>query len=144
MGYSNYETDFYGWTQEQAALLKMGRLSELDMVNIVEELEAMGRREKRELQSRLIVLLVHLLKYQYQSERRSRSWENTIKTQRLDFEDVLSENPSVKSKMADIFTRAYRLARQHATDETGLSLSVFPVNCPWTYEQVTDEHFFPD
>lgn len=144
MGHINYETDFYGWTQEQATLLKMGRLSELDMVNIVEELEAMGRREKRELQSRLIVLLVHLLKYQYQSERRSRSWENTIKTQRLDFEDVLSENPSVKSKMADIFTRAYRLARQHATDETGLSLSVFPVNCPWTYEQVTDEHFFPD
>lgn len=144
MSHVDYETDFYGWTQEQAALLKMGRLSELDTVNILEELEAMGRREKRELQSRLVVLLVHLLKYQYQPERRSKSWENTIKTQRLDFEDVLSENPSMKSKVEDIFARAYRLARQHATDETGLSLNVFPVNCPWVYEQVTDERFFPD
>ncbi|MEQ1635203.1 MAG: DUF29 domain-containing protein [Methylococcales bacterium] len=139
----NYEHDFYGWTQEQATLLKAGRLSDLDTVNILEEIEAMGRREKRELQSRLIVLLVHLLKYQYQSERRSRSWENTIKTQRLDFEDVLSENPSVKPKMDSIFSNAYRLARQHATDETGLPLSAFPASCPWTYEQVTDDCFYP-
>lgn len=85
----NYENDFYGWTQQQAALLKAGRLNDLDIVNLIEEIETMGRSEKRELQSRLMVLLVHLLKWKYQPARRGRSWLLTIKGQRMNLEDVI-------------------------------------------------------
>ena len=85
----NYEQDFYGWTQEQAALLRGGQLHALDIANLIEEIEAMGRSEKRELQSRLMVLLVHLLKWKYQPARRGRSWQLTIEGQRENCLDVL-------------------------------------------------------
>jgi len=78
----SYEQDFYGWTQEQAALLRAGRLTDLDIENLIEEVETMGRSEKRELESRLTVLLLHLLKWKYQPNRRGRSWNLTIKGHR--------------------------------------------------------------
>ena len=140
----NYENDFYGWTQEQAALLKAGRLNDLDIVNLIEEIETMGRSEKRELQSRLMVLLVHLLKWKYQPARRGRSWLLTIKGQRMNLEDVINDNPGLKSQLFDLLVHAYSLAKVEAAKQTRLDDGLFEETCPWSLEQIRDIAFFPD
>lgn len=141
---SNYDQDFYGWTQEQAALLKAGRLNDLDIDNLIEEVETMGRSEKRALESRLTVLLVHLLKWKYQPARRSRSWTLTIVGQRIKFDRVLKDNPGLKPQLSEIMNNAYRLAKVNAERETKLDAKVFDLECAWTLEQITDDNFFPD
>ena len=140
----NYQTDFYGWTQEQALLLKAGRLSELDLENLIEEVETMGRSEKRELKSRLLVLLIHLLKWQYQPSHRGSSWECTLSVQRDDFLETLSENPSLKPQLEVILANAYDRAKKKASQETGLNQNTFPANCPWNLSQILDDHYYPD
>lgn len=140
----NYEADFYGWTQEQVALLKAGRFNEIDIENLIEEIETMGRSEKRELESRLTVLLLHLLKWKYQPNRRGRSWNLTIKGQRIEYFNVLSDNPGLKPQLQTILKSAYKLALVKASTETGLDESVFPDNCPWTLEEVIQTDFYPD
>jgi hypothetical protein len=140
----DYQKDFYGWTQEQAALLKAGRLHELDIINLLEEIETMGRSEKRELDSRLTVLLVHLLKWHYQPARRGKSWQLTIEGQRDNCFDVLDDNSSLKPQFEVICGRAYSKARTLAAKETGLDKSVFPVTCSWTLAQILDNEFYPD
>ena len=102
-----YETDFYGWANEQAALLREGRLHEADIENIAEEIESMGRSEKRELVSRLVVLLTHLLKWRYQPGGRGSSWRASVVVQRDRIADHLSDNPSLKPKIPEALTRAY-------------------------------------
>ena len=139
-----YEQDFYSWTQEQAALLKQGRFAELDVNNLIEEVETMGRSEKRELESRLTILLLHLLKWQYQAIRRGRSWQLSIDEQRIQFCATLNDNPSLTAKLDDIITKAYRLAVIQAARETKLSKTVFPEHCPWTLAEFLDEGFYPD
>lgn len=140
----NYQSDFYSWTQEQAALLKAGRLQELDIENLIEEIETMGRSEKRELESRLTILLVHLLKWQYQSIRRGRSWELTIDEQRLQFSKVLNDNPGLKPQLDQIIKDAYCLAIIRSSKETALEKNVFPQDCPWDIDQILDERFYPN
>lgn len=140
----NYDTDFYGWTQEQAAFLKAGKLTELDIENLIEEVETMGRSEKRELNSRLTVLLIHLLKWQYQPIRRGRSWQLTIKGQRINFSETLEENPSLKPQLDTILKKAYAKSIIKASQETALDEQVFPSTCPWTYAQILDDNFYPD
>jgi len=140
----NYHSDFYSWTQEQAALLKAGRLQELDIENLIEEIETMGRSEKRELESRLTILLVHLLKWQYQSIRRGRSWELTIDEQRLQFSKVLNDNPGLKPLLDQIIKDAYSLAIIRSSKETALEKNVFPQDCPWDLAQILDESFYPN
>lgn len=140
----NYEQDFYGWTQEQAALLRAGRLADLDIDNLIEEIETMGRSEKRELESRLTVLLVHLLKWHYQPVRRSRSWNLTIDGQRIRFFRVFSDNPGLKPLLPDLLANAYRLARVDVSKETGMDIKTFPVDCPWDFQQITDDAYYPD
>ncbi len=140
----NYQTDFYGWTQEQAGFLKAGRLSELDIENLIEEVETMGRSERRELSNRLLVLLVHLLKWQYQPSHRGSSWECTINIQRDDFSETLSENPSLKSQLNEILINAYRKAKKQAVRETGLNKNIFPEYCPWELSQILDDDFYPN
>jgi hypothetical protein len=132
---SIYHHDFYTWTHEQAALLKEGRLDELDIEHLIEELEDMGTSRERELENRLGILLAHLLKWQYQPERRSRSWEATIKEQRRRIERVLRKNPGLKSYLDEAFENAYGDARLIAVRETGLEENTFPEDCPWTLEQ---------
>jgi hypothetical protein len=139
-----YEKDFHGWTIEQANLLRNGQFSSLDIENIIEEIEAMGRSEKRELESRLTVLLLHLLKWKYQELRRSRSWQLSIDEQRIKFEEVLEENPSLKPKLDEILAKAYRLAVIQAARETNISKAVFPSSCPWSLEQLIQEDYYPD
>ncbi|MCX7097800.1 MAG: DUF29 domain-containing protein [Methylococcales bacterium] len=140
----NYEQDFYSWTQEQAALLRSGRLIDLDIDNLIEEIEALGRSEKRELQSRLMVLLVQLLKWKYQPARRGRSWLLTIKGQRMNLEDVINDNPGLKSQLFNLLTHAYPLAKIEAAKQTRLDDGLFDDTCPWSLEQVRDTAFFPD
>ncbi len=141
---TNYNSDFYGWTQEQAALLKAGRLNEIDIENLIEEVETMGRSEKRELNSRLTVLLVHLLKWQFQPIRRGNSWRITIEQQRLEFKDVLDDNPSLKPLLDAILLQAYTKAKVAASKETAIDKSVFPELCPWSYSQLLDVDYYPD
>jgi Domain of unknown function DUF29 len=139
-----YDTDFYLWANEQAALLRAGRLSEADIENIAEEIESMGRSERRELVSRLTVLFVRLLKWRYQSGLRGRSWWLTIERQRLDVRDHLTDNPSLKSQLDEIMIRAYRRALIDVEAETQLHRSLFPLTCPFTIDEAMHPDFWPD
>lgn len=141
---SLYDTDFYAWTHQQAALLRAGRFGEADIANIVEEIETLGRSEKRELVSRLTVLLMHLLKWQFQPALRSTSWRLTIQGQRLDLASHIADNPSLKSQLDDAITTSYRRARIEAAKETGFDLSTFPNACPWAYDDIRNDAFWPE
>lgn len=144
MGGNLYETDFYAWANEQAALLRAGKLSAADIQNIAEEIESMGKTEKRELLSRLTVLLLHLLKWRYQPARRGVSWEAMIGNQRLDVTDHLADNPSLKARIDEALAAAYLRARNSAAAETGFALETFPLDCPWRFDQVIDASFWPE
>jgi len=139
-----YEQDFYGWTQEQARLLREGRFAELDVANVVEEIETLGRGERRELVTGLRVLLAHLLKWQYQPGLCGRSWQATIETQREDAAALLAENPSLRPQLDDIVVDAYKRARRDAARATLLPIDVFPASCPWTFDQTMSDSFWPD
>jgi hypothetical protein len=139
-----YERDFYAWAGEQAALLRSGRLTDADILNIAEEIESMGRSEKRELVSRLTVLMLHLLKWQFQPGLRGASWETTIKVQRIRLADHLADNPSLKPHLADAIASAYRVARLEASSETGLNPTTFPASSPWSVGEILDEDFWPN
>src|SRR4051794_5357681 len=102
-----YEQDFYEWTVRNAELLRSGRASEADLEHIAEEIEDMGKREKKDLRSRLSILITHLLKCQVQPERKGRSWLLTIRAQRMEIRKLLDENPSMRPFMADILAEAY-------------------------------------
>ncbi|EAO8183342.1 DUF29 domain-containing protein [Salmonella enterica] len=141
---TRYETDFYGWTQEQASLLRSGQLSELDTQNLLEEIEAMGTSAENELESRLEVLFIHLLKWKFQSERQGRSWKLTIEEQRRKIERRLKKSPSLKHKLPDILEDAYGDAVIGAERETNIRRNVFPDNCPWTFEQLMNPDFYPE
>jgi hypothetical protein len=139
-----YDTDFYAWANEQAALLRAGRLSEADVENIAEEIESMRKSEKRELVSRLTVLLVHLLKWRYQPGLRGRSWRLTIEQQRLHLEEHIATNPSLRSQLDEVMARAYRYARIDAERDTHLPRSAFPVASPFTFDEAMNPVFWPD
>jgi len=141
---TTYETDFYRWTQQQAKFLKNKQFNEIDIENLIEEIESMGRSEKRELESRLIVLLQHLLKWQYQPTRRGKSWELTIDEQRIRFVKVLKENPSFKQNLNDVLVDAYELAVIKAAKETKIDKSVFPASCPWQIADIIKQNFYPE
>jgi hypothetical protein len=136
---SLYEQDYYQWTIEQANLLRAGALSQLDIENLIEEVESMGRSEKRELVHRLTVLITHLLKWDYQPEHRGRSWENTIRIQRIDIRQVLKSSPGLKNQFEDAVVSAYEKAVIFAADETGLPESAFPETCPYAIKQIMGE-----
>jgi hypothetical protein len=138
-----YERDFYGWANEQAKLLRSGRLAEADIGNIAEEIESMGRSERRELVSRLRVLLLHLLKWQFQPERQGSSWRGTIRTQRVEIRNHLLDNPSLKPHLPKLIATAYELGCLEAVTETGLRENTFPDICPWTFEQIASPDFLP-
>jgi hypothetical protein len=138
-----YDRDFYAWSQTQAELLRTGKFTEADIPNIIEEIETLGRSELRELVSRLRVLLLYLLKWQYQPNLQSNSWRATIAVQRHEVTEHLNESPSLKSRLADAVARGYRLASTEAIIETGLPKHSFPLDCPWSYEQIIDENFWP-
>jgi hypothetical protein len=139
-----YERDFHAWTQEQAAKLRTGRLAELDISHLTEELESMGATERREVINRLTVLVMHLLKWQFQPSHRGRSWELTIKIQRRDVEQVLRQNPSLRPRLTEFFPDAYQTAVLRAAKETRIDVERFPVDPPFTIEQVMSGEFWPE
>ena len=144
MSASLYDQDFYAWANEQAALLRTGNLSAADIEHIAEEIESMGKAEKRELVSRLAVLLLHLLKWQFQPARRGSSWEATITVQRHALADHLDDNPSLKAKLVETIAKAYRDAALLAAGETYMPKATFPQTCPWSFGQIMDEEFWPE
>ena len=139
-----YDEDFFAWTQEQARLLRAGELTDVDTENLAEEIESMGRSDKRELRSRLIQLLMHFLKWQYQPGFRSHSWTSTIAEQRDQVKESLEESPSLRPIVTADLSRAYKVARIKAAGETGLSEKTFPELCPYTPEQILSEDFLPE
>jgi hypothetical protein len=141
---ARYEEDFYGWTVEQSRLLRSGELSAIDVGNIAEEIESIGRSDRRELKSRLGVLVMHLLKWRHQPGGRSRSWSATIDEQRLQIEGILGESPSLRPTVAGMLADAHAIARVRAIAETGLADEVFPEACPFGADQVLSRAFFPD
>ena len=140
-----YDKDFYAWANEQAALLRAGKLAQADIEHIAEEIESMGKTEKRELLSRLRVLILHLLKWRFQPGKRTPSWEATIKTQRhLLVIHINDDNPSLKPLIPEVLPRAYRLEVIDAAGETNMLESAYPKTCPWTFEQLMNEDFWPE
>jgi hypothetical protein len=138
-----YDRDFYGWANEQAALLRAGNLSAADIEHIAEEIESMGRSEKRELTNRLAVLLAHLLKWQHQPGLRGSSWRLSIENTRDELVRHMADNPSLKPHVGEAMADAYRRGRRTAAAETGFLDSTFPAACPWSFEQTMDEAFWP-
>jgi hypothetical protein len=139
-----YDQDFYAWANEQAGLLRAGRLSEADIEHIAEEIESLGKSEKRELLSRLTLVLLHLLKWQYQPALRGKSWRLTLEEQRDEVETHLADNPSLKSTISDIIAVSYRRAVLGAARETDMERSAFPTHCPWSFGQIMDPEFYPE
>jgi hypothetical protein len=138
-----YDTDFFKWTQEQAAALAAGKAQDLDWANLAEEIESLGKRDRDKLRSYLEGLLVHLLKWAYQPDYRSRSWRDSVEENRARVPDCLAESPSLRPQLPELMAWAYRHARLKAARQTRMSLATFPERCPWTPEQVMDEDFWP-
>ncbi len=139
-----YERDFHAWANAQAELLRAGDLAAIDLAHLAEEIESMGRSERRELVNRLVVLLLHLLKWRFQADRRGNSWRLSIKEQRIRLKSHLEDNPSLKAQIDWAIAQAYALALIEAERETGLPESTFPVICPFTFDQCLDDAFWPD
>jgi Domain of unknown function DUF29 len=138
-----YDQDFLQWTQQQAEYLQKGYWDDLDIKNLVEELDALGRSEQRELGSYLQVLLMHLLKCQYQSEKRTTSWDITLSNYRDQMQDCLEDTPSLHRFLQDLawVEKYYRRSRRDAAKETQQPLETFPATCPYTLEQMLDPNF---
>jgi Domain of unknown function DUF29 len=139
-----YDQDFNLWLEQTVNLLRSGQFEQLDIENLVDELESMSRRDKREILSRLKVVLMHLLKWKYQPEQRSGSWESSIRTNRDEIAQILIDSPSLKNYPTQVLTHAYPIARKNAASETGLVLGVFPDSSPFSIAQVLDDEFWPE
>ena len=141
---SLYESDFYTWTQEQARLLRERRFDDLDLDNLVDEVASVGSSEKREIRSRLKVLLTHLLKWKFQPGFRGKSWSGTIWEQRWIIADILESSPSLGGYVEHAMRLAYVGATVEASQQTGLAIGVFPKECPFSLAQTLDLEFFPE
>jgi hypothetical protein len=144
MNASLHETDLYAWTQQQLHLLKTGQLSALDVQGLIEEVADMGGSLRNQLENRLSVLLMHLLKWQYQPNYRGRSWLLTLKEQRRKIERLLRQNPSLKASLPQLIEDAYGDAILAAARETGLPESTFPEELPYAAQQILSADFFPE
>jgi Domain of unknown function DUF29 len=139
-----YDTDTYSWAMRQADALRRRSANEVDWENVAEEIESVGKSEARELESRYIVLLAHLLKWLYQPSGRSRSWETTIRVQRVALARHMDTNPGLKPRREEMLAAAYRVARLQASGETDLPMEIFPEANPFTLAQAMDENFWPE
>lgn len=141
---SIYERDFYAWTHEQTTRLRTRDFDRLDIDNLIEEIETMGRSERRQLTSRLEVLLIHLLKWQFQPALRGRSWQLTVVEQRRRIEKLLQANPSLRPQLPDLLAEAYNDATFGAMRESGLPQETFPAVSPYTLENVLNMAWLPE
>ncbi len=141
---SLYDLDFYAWTQTQGLLLRSQNWADVDWDNVIEEIESLGRKERRELVNRLGILIGHLLKWQFQVDRRGNSWLATIREQRLQVNLLIHENPSLKASLEQSLETAYELGVILAVKETGLPFETFPDRCRYRLDDILANTFFPD
>ncbi len=137
-----YETDFVEWAERQASVLRAEEFESVDWDHLIEEIEGLGISQQNDLRNRLKVLIMHLLNYQFQPERRSRSWQVTIVNQRIEIADLLEMNPSLRPRLPMFVTSVYPVAVKRAANETGLLHSTFPTECSYSIEQLMDDEFF--
>jgi hypothetical protein len=140
---SLYEKDFYAWTQEQTVLLRNQQWHSVDLPNLIEEVESLGKQQRQELRNRLSILIGHLLKWEYQPQRRSRSWLATLRIQRIDTLELLEDNPSLKSYLQEALHKAYLKGIELAVIETDLPSNTFPTECPYNLVDILDKCFYP-
>lgn len=138
---ADYGRDFYSWLMEQARHVRAGHWDAVDRENLAEEIESLGREQFNKLESALRVLLIHILKWDHQPRRRTRSWVISIKDQRIEFEQVLQDNPGLKGRLDEALARAYRRARLQAAKETGLDEDAFPATCPYDWNEIVAREF---
>ena len=138
-----YEADFYVWTREQSELLRQKRFDDLDLENLVDEVASVGASLKKEIRSRLKVLIAHLLKWRFQPGARSPGWRGTIDDQRSELADLLADSPSLKRYPGENLEKCHLSGALLAAKETGIDFSLFPEKCPFTIEQVLDAKFWP-
>ena len=136
-----YDRDLYTWSVQQAAALRSGRFAAVDVEHVAEEIEDLGKAEFSKLESALRIILLHMSKWDRQAERRSRSWVISIDRERLRYGNVLGDNPGLKSKRTEALTRAYATARLDAAEETSLPRAAFPVECPYSLDEVLHRPF---
>ncbi len=141
---SLYEEDYHLWLMNTIHQLQQGRLAEVDKINLIEELESMIKSEKKAIRSNLRIILIHLLKYKYQSEKRTNSWLSTIREHRKRIQDDFEDSPSLKRYFYEVFSKSYQDARELAADETGLSIDTFPVECPFSQEDTLNPDYLPE
>jgi hypothetical protein len=139
-----YQQDYYLWLENTAKTLREGKLTQLDIPNLIEEIEAMGRSEKRAVFNNLKILLIHLLKYKYQQPKRSNSWRYTIREHRQRIEEAFEDSPSLKKYFSESFDKCYENARKLAADETGLPVNTFPSASPFTPEETLNSDYLPE
>lgn len=139
-----YDEDFYAWTQDQAARLRARAHNGIDWENAAEEIESLGKSQRSEIRSRILVVLIHLLKWKYQPDQRSSGWKGTLAEQRDKIAEEVEESPSLRAFPASVVDRQYRTARLKAAGEIGLLDDAFPPACPFTVEQILDPDFFPE
>lgn len=140
----NYDQDLIVWAMKNAALLRAGRLEEIDATHIAEELEDLGKSERRALGGHLRNLVMHLLEWEYQPERRSGSWRSSIDNARAEIAEIIEDSPSLRPIAKERLEKDYALARKNAISETGLPPDVFPTRCPYVIDQVLSDAFWPD
>ena len=133
-----YDEDYAAWLDYQVGLIKAGRWNEIDRDNLIDEVESLGRSEFRAFVSAIEVVLLHMLKWDFQPERPTRSWATSIASHRLRAKDELEDNPSFKARIGEAIERAYRLARTDASGETGLPLDAFAAECPYDWTTITE------
>lgn len=138
-----YETDFYGWTMQQSKLLALGKLDGLDIANLVEKIESLGKQKQQELSNQIGVMIGHFLKWQYQPQSRSPSWQVTIQLQRAETQDLLADNPSLKSYLDKALPRGFRFGLALVLSEPPIKKNLSPNECPYCFEQLL-ELSFPD
>ena len=141
---SLYEEDYHLWLMNTIHQLQQGKLAEVDLINLIEELEAMVRSEKKAIRSNLRILLMHLLKYKYQSEKQTNSWLFTIREHRKRLRDDFKNSPSLKRYFREVFEECYQDARELAADETGLTIDTFPVESPFSQEETLNPDYLPE
>ena len=144
VGDSIYEKDYYLWLKTTVEQLKQGNFSAVEINYLIEEIESMGRKEKSALSSNLQVLLMHLLKYKYQPEKRSNSWRFTIFEHRDRLIELFEESPSLKPYFEEVMNKCYEKARKKAAIETGMDIGLFPTDLPFTLEEILDTEYLPD
>jgi hypothetical protein len=141
---SDYDTDFYAWTQAQAAAIRAGTWDDVDRAHLAEEIEDVGKSERRALVSHLRVLLTHLLKWEHQPERQSDSWVHSMAHAQVEVQTILDESPSLRAELPAFVARAYEQARFLAARQTRLDRVRFPDTCPWSSDHLLHPDIVPE